>query len=360
MPFFFDLCIQLVSIHQVILTSMRYLFFSVILIIGFTVNIQAQKGKASQFKVAFYNTENLFDTIDDPHKSDNDFLPSAKVPWTSERYFHKLNNIARVLVSIDSLDMPAVIGLAEVENIDVLNDLVNKTPLHRGNYQAILVEGGDPRGIDVALIFRKDVMHEISHKAFPGSKSFTTRSILYVKLEDAKKDTFHLFVNHWKSREGGGNETETKRLENAASLKYLTDSILTRNPMANIVAMGDLNDNPTDKSISEVLGALKPDQKITPTGLYDLMALRFQNGEGTLYYKSWDLFDQIIVSGNLLTVKKQGKGVLITYPFSTIFKQDWMLYKNNSGVMVPARTASSKEYFGGFSDHLPVFVTVNY
>ncbi len=338
---------------------MKYLFLSILLITCFSSAVHAQKNKPAQVKIAFYNTENLFDTIDDPHKSDNDFLPDAKVPWNSKRYNLKLQHIARVLVAIDSVNLPAVVGLAEVENIGVLHDLTEKTTLARGNYQDILEEGPDPRGIDVALIFRKDVMHEISHKAFPAANTFSTRFILYVKLADAKKDTFHFFVNHWKSREGGGNETETKRIENASSLKHLTDSLLARNPKSNIVIIGDFNDNPTDKSISEVLGAAKPLQKVSPAGLYNLMALRFQDGEGTLYYKSWDLFDQVIVSGNMLTDGKKGKGALIRAPYGNIFKQDWMLYKNKDGVMVPNRTASSKEYFGGYSDHLPVFVTVN-
>ncbi|MEI6683927.1 MAG: endonuclease [Bacteroidota bacterium] len=339
---------------------MRYLFVSIILFLGIAVTSHAQKTKGNQFKVAFYNTENLFDTIHDLNKNDNDFLPDAKVPWTSQRYNHKLQNIARVLVAIDSVNLPAVIGMAEVENIGVLNDLISKTPLHKGNYQAILEEGSDPRGIDVALIFRKDVMHYVSHKAFAAAQSFNTRSILYVKLSDAKKDTFHIFVNHWKSREGAGNETETKRIENATSLRHLTDSLLARNPKANILIMGDFNDEPKDKSISEILGAGKPDQPVTPKGLYNLMYLRFLNGEGTLYYKDWDLFDQIIVSGNLLSQNKQGRGAFILPPWSTIFKQDWMLYKNKAGDMVPNRTASSKDYFGGYSDHLPVFVIVNY
>ena len=309
---------------------MKYLLISIALILGLSVSVSAQKSKGNSFKIAFYNTENLFDTIDDPQKSDNDFLPGAKVSWTSQRYQHKLMNIARVLVAIDSVNLPAVIGMAEVENIGVLNDLITKTPLKRGKYQSILEEGSDPRGIDVALIFRKDQMHYIGHKGFPAARTFNTRLILYVKLADAKKDTFHVFVNHWKSREGGGNETEIKRLENAASLKHLTDSVLARNPKANIVIMGDFNDEPGNKSLAEIVGAAKPDQKITPAGLYNLMYLRFLNGEGTLYYKD-----------------------------SEIFKKDWMLYKNKSGDLVPDRTASSKDYFGGFSDHLPVYITIH-
>jgi predicted extracellular nuclease len=336
----------------------RYFIFTGILILGFLSTIQAQKGSESQFKIAFYNTENAFDTIDDPNKSDEDFLPTSKIAWTSDRYYRKLNHIARALISIDSVNLPAVAGLAEVENMAVLTDLITKTGLKKGNYQAILEEGSDPRGIDVALIYRKDVLKYIGHHVYPSAKSFKTRLILYVKLADAKKDTFHLLVNHWKSRTGGAAETEPQRIENASTLKHLADSLFVRNPKANIVIMGDLNDEPDNKSIAEVLDARKPVKKAAPTGLYNLMYERFLKGEGTLYYKDWDLFDQFIVSGNLLA-KKPGKGAVILAPYAYIFKPEWLLYKNKTGEMVPNRTAGSKEYFGGFSDHLPVYLIVN-
>jgi predicted extracellular nuclease len=338
---------------------MRHSFLAGILVLGLMINAQAQKGHDGQFKIAFYNTENTFDTIDDPNKTDEDFLPTSKVAWTAERYHQKLNNIARALISIDSINLPAVAGLAEVENITVLNELITRTGLKRGNYQAILEEGSDPRGIDVALIYRKEIMKYIGHKAYPSAQSFKTRCILYVRLADSKKDTFHLFVNHWKSRTGGASETESQRVENARNLKHLTDSLLARNPKANIVIMGDLNDEPNNKSLSEGLGALKPGKKISSTGLYNLMYERFLQGEGTLFYKDWDLFDQFVVSGNLIMIKK-GKGAVILSPYAYIFKPDWLLYKTKTGEMVPNRTASSKDYFGGFSDHLPVYLTVNY
>jgi predicted extracellular nuclease len=337
---------------------MRPILFFAILFLAINVQVNAQKGHGSQLKIAFYNTENIFDTIDDPNKSDEDFLPGSTVAWTSARYNHKLDQIARALAGIDSINLPAVIGLAEVENTSVLKDLIANSRLRKGNYQAILEEGSDPRGIDVALIFRKDVMKYISHHAFPSAQSFKTRSVLYVRLADAKKDTFHLFVNHWKSRSGGAAETEPQRIENATNLKHLTDSLLTHHPKAKIVIMGDFNDEPDNKSLSEALGARKPDNKITATGLYNLMYERFKQGEGTLYYKDYDLFDQFIVSGNLLG-KKAGKGVVILPPYAYIFKPDWLLYKNRAGEMVPNRTAGSKEYFGGYSDHLPVYLIVN-
>ncbi len=335
--------------------------FNILFIIFFYAIISpvaAQKGQGGQFKFAFYNTENSFDTINDPTINDEDFLPTSKIPWTSERYWHKLNNIARVVTAIDSTNLPAVVGFAEVENISVLNDLTTKTKLKDKGYQCILEEGNDPRGIDVGMIFRKNVLKYIGHSAFPSAQSFKTRSILYVRLADAKKDTFHIFVNHWKSRTGGASETEPQRLENARTLKHHTDSLLASNPRAKIIIMGDFNDEPDNKSLNDVLGAQKTDKKPTSTGLYNLMYERFLKGEGTLYYKDWDLFDQFVVTGNLLG-KKPGKGAVIMQPYAYIFKPDWLLYKNKTGEMVPNRTAGSKEYFGGFSDHLPVYIVVN-
>jgi predicted extracellular nuclease len=336
----------------------RYIQILIILM-AVTTQLQAQKNKSSQFRIAFYNTENIFDTLDDPNKTDEDFLPSAKVAWTGERYGHKLQQIAKVLVAIDSVNLVEVIGLAEIENMAVLKELVTQTPLSKGKYQVILEEGSDPRGIDVALMFRPEVLTYISHHAFPSAQSFKTRNVLYVQLADAKKETFHFFVNHWKSRSGGANETEPQRIENAATLKHVTDSIMIKYPGAKIIIMGDLNDEPSNKSIASILEAGKPEKKAGERKLYNLFYDRFSQGEGTLYYKDWDLFDQIIVSGTLLN-KKPGKGALITAPYGYIFRQDWMLYKNKTGEMVPNRTAGSKEYFGGFSDHLPVYTVVNY
>lgn len=337
---------------------MRQILLIPILLMAFALSGQAQKSKSAQLKIAFYNIENLFDTIDDPKKNDEDFLPGAKVAWNSERYLHKINNISRVIYNIDSIDLPAVVGLAEVENIKVLNDLLASSLLVKGSYRAILVEGADPRGIDVAMLFRSDVMQYIAHKAFPSAASFETRNLLYVTLSDAKKDTFHLFVNHWKSRSGGEKETEPKRLENARKLKSIADSVMARHPNAYMIFMGDFNDEPGNRSLSEILGAIEPDKKPAPGRFYNLMYPHFLKGEGTLYYKDWDVFDQIIVSGNLLIKKR--KGATIQPPYAYIFKPEWLLYKNKKGEMLPNRTAGSREYFGGFSDHLPVYTVVGY
>jgi len=319
----------------------------------------AQNPQTNEFKVVFYNVENLYDTIDDPHTNDNEYLPTSKVAWTEERMNKKIRNIGNVLFSIDSINLPAVIGLAEVENKPVMEALITRTRLREGNYKAILEEGTDPRGIDVGLLFRSEVLQYISHKAIPSTKSFRSRFILYVKLRDVKKDTFHIFVNHWKSRQGGASETEPKRIESAEILRQFVDSLLVRHPGSNIIIIGDFNDEPGNISIAVTLGAKKPGRRPAKGCLYDLLWNPFVNGEGTLFYKDWDVFDQCIVSGNLL-LKKRGKGPVILSPYALIYKKDWMLTRNKRGEMVPDRTSSTKEYFGGYSDHLPVYTIIRY
>jgi predicted extracellular nuclease len=335
------------------------LLLSVLLLLTVMVHAQPLKNRQQQIKVVFYNVENLFDTVDDPNKDDKEFLPGASVAWNTPRYLTKLEHTAKVLASIDSISLPEVIGMAEVENIAALQDLIGKTRLKTGNYRAILEEGQDPRGIDVALIYRPDRMKYLGHRSLPSAGSFRTRSALCVTLADPKDNRYHFIVNHWKSRSGGQEETEAQRFENARYLKAVTDSILNKDPFANILLIGDFNDEPTDSSISVVLGAKPAGTKPVPSDLYNLMSEKEKEGEGTLFYKDWDVFDQIIVSGNLLT-RKTRKSPWIGEPWSYVFKEDWMLYKHRTGVMVPNRTASSREYFGGYSDHLPVFTVVKF
>jgi endonuclease/exonuclease/phosphatase family metal-dependent hydrolase len=328
------------------------------IMLGPVLNAGSQNPASTPFRIVFYNVENLFDTIDDPQKIDNDFLPSSKVAWTSARMIQKLDQTARVIRAIDSTNLPAIVGMAEIENREMLLQLVARPALAEGHYRVILEEGEDPRGIDVAMILRDDVVQYLTHRAFPSSTLHKTRNILYVKVKDIHDDTLHLFVNHWKSRSGGKEETENQRLENAAAMRHLADSIISDNPRANLVIMGDFNDEPGDKSISEILGAKEPVKKPTANMLYNLHYAPFKTGEGTLYYKDWDLFDQIIVSGSMLG-KQRNRSALIKSPYAYIFKQQWMLYRNKSGEMVPNRTASGKEYFGGYSDHLPVYTIIN-
>ncbi|MBI9039390.1 MAG: hypothetical protein JEY97_14750 [Bacteroidales bacterium] len=306
--------------------------------------------------IVFYNVENLFDTIDDPLKNDKDFLPDGRNNWNSEKYFHKLENISKVLSSIDSINLPAIIGLSEVENIEVIRDLINTGNLKNGNYKIIHQESPDERGIDVALIYREKYFHPEYQKAieiaFPFKKEEKTRDILYVKGNTDGGEILHVFINHWTSRWGGKEESEPKRLFTASVLKKYSDSILKNDINANIIILGDLNDNPNNESVFEILKAEQSFKPIKRATLNNLLFEKFKKGEGTLFYNGWDMFDQIIVSSNLIEEN-------LICGEAEIFNPEWILFKTKEGEFRPNRT-QGRQYYGGYSDHLPVYFSLDF
>lgn len=316
-----------------------------------------QKPALVPFSFAFYNVENLFDTIDDPAINDSSFLPNSQVAWNSKRYNHKLENLALVISSVDSAHFPTVFGLCEVENLGVLHDLLKNPMIVKSNYEILHQDSPDERGIDVALLYDPSKFKPISTKylrlLFPNDPENKTRDILYSKGLVLGKDTLHIFVNHWVSRWGGQEETEAYRMFTGTFLRKVVDSIFENDARANILIAGDLNDNPTDPSVSVNLNSVLPETPYEDKMLYNLSLKQFLDGMGTLYYKSWDLFDQIIVSGSLLS---GSNSIRATSPDQIIFRKEWLLFKPQNGEARPNRTASGKNYFGGFSDHLPVFI----
>jgi len=310
------------------------------------------------FKIVFYNCENLYDTIDDPRKNDNEFLPSSKKNWTSERYETKIKNIAHVIYAADSINLPDIIGLCEIENINVLDDLINSTYLKNGNYQIVHYESTDVRGIDVALLCDTSIVNVLYSRPIPVYNSGRKmREILFVKATIRGADTLNIFINHWKSRAGGVSETEGKRDLYASVVKKNTDSLFTKNPKANIIIMGDLNDEPADTSVSMTLNALLPSEKPGSKSLYNLFYGFYNAQKGSYYYKDdkkWNMFDQIIISGNLLSSQKNKLHYI--EGSAEIFRKNWMLYKSSSGEMLPSKTYDGSRYHAGFSDHLPVTI----
>ena len=333
-------------IHVLIVTLLTALFSN-----------SCQKPTFAPFSFAFYNVENLFDTIDDPAINDSSFLPNSQVAWNSKRYNHKLENIALVISSIDSAHFPTVFGLCEVENQGVLQELLKNPMVVKSNYEILHQDSPDERGIDVALLYDPAKYKPISTKylklTFSDNPENKTRDILYSKGLVLGKDTIHIFVNHWVSRWGGQEETEPYRLFTGTFLRNVVDSIFSLNPKANILIAGDLNDNPTDPSIAENLNTVLPEMPYSDNTLYNLSLKQYLDGNGTLYYKSWDMFDQVIVSGSLLTGSNNIRAIS---PDQKIFKKDWLLFKPQNGEVRPNRTASGRNYYGGFSDHLPVFI----
>lgn len=304
--------------------------------------------------IAFYNVENLFDLVNEPGKSDGEFTPDGDKKWTRERYEKKLNDISKVLSSVNEFELPEIIGFAEVENEKVLQDLIQTENLKSGNYQVVHYESPDFRGIDCALIYRPDEFKvEKSYPVpvkFADDPDYVTRDILYVKGILKNKEELNIFVNHWPSRIGGEEQTEPKRIAVAQILKNKIDSVLHVNPDANIVVVGDMNDEPANNSLAVTLGARKPS---TPgSELINLMYPEFDSNYGSYNYRgNWNMLDNIIVSAGLL----DEKGFQCTDKQGFVFHQEWMEFKNNNGQVSPNRTYGGPNYYGGISDHFPVY-----
>ncbi|HNW50015.1 MAG TPA: endonuclease [Prolixibacteraceae bacterium] len=309
-------------------------------------------------RVMFYNVENLFDTQDDPATSDNEFLPNGKKHWTNTRYYQKQNRIAQVIIAAREDDYPDVIGLCEIENQEVLESLLFFTPLNKLGYKIIHKESPDPRGIDVAFLYRNGKFRPLCYEAIPliNSKghALKTRDILYVK-GILGSDTLHFFVNHWPSKYGGISATKLSRATAASTLRAKTDSILKLNNQSRIIIMGDFNDTPLDASIKEVLGAKSPEtNQAMPDSLYNLALPLAQKGKGSNKFQGkWSLIDQIMVSGSLLD-KTKGKTIAGSFQ---LFSPDFLLENDEANLgKKPNRTYAGYKYHGGFSDHLPVTV----
>jgi predicted extracellular nuclease len=336
--------------------NLLFLCLSLLLIGAQAQKTKAPIGKTNGLTIMFYNCENFFDTIDDPTINDNEYLPSSENKWDSRKYKTKLDHISRVIAAVDTVFLPILVGLTEIENDAVLKDLVGMPDLAKANYRIIHEESNDPRGIDVALLYRPDVFREVGHSEIPvyygDTATETARECLYVCGVLGKKDTIHLIVNHWKSRTGGTEKTEPKRIAYARTIRAWVDSIMVARPNARILLMGDFNDTPKDSSIKEYLFTEQPGTVVSNRVLYNLTAALADSGVGSHYYKSWEMFDQIIVSQPLI---KNRKGIVVSNQ-AHIFSKDWMLYKNNKGEMLPSRTYSAGKYYGGYSDHLPVTV----
>jgi len=314
--------------------------------------------KINKYIIAFYNVENLFDIIDDPKTKDDEFTPFGYKKWTKKRYKKKLTDLSWVLSNLDN-DLPALIGLCEVENKKVVEDLASTKNLQKGKYKVIHEESIDTRGIDVALMYRSDLFEYISHKEIPvivitKEEKFRQREILYVKGKfKGNNDIFHIFVNHWKSRRGGIEETEFKRLASAKELKKQTDKILSENKNANIIIMGDFNDEPENRSLNKILFATNNTKTPKHNELYNLLYNKSIKGKGTnsRNYK-WFMLDNLIVSQSLI----DGKDFYVENNEGNIFKNSKILYYNaKANFPVPNKTYGGKNYYGGYSDHLPVY-----
>ncbi len=336
------------------------IIYTLIFALIFT-HLHAQQAETLTYRVMFYNAENLFDTKDDTLKNDDEFLPDSDRHWDNNKFYKKLNNTAKVIIGLGGWQAPAVVGLCEIENRYVLNQLVFDTPLKNYDYSVIHRESPDWRGIDVAMLYRKELFKPDTFFTipvyFPFDPDSRTRDILYVKGRFAE-DTVHFFINHWPSRYGGYLETKPKRAFVAGLVKYKVDSLFNADSKSKIIVMGDLNDGPADESVSNILKAL-PEPLDSCCQLVNLMApYDSDKSIGTLkYHENWDVFDQVIVSSSLLdgSAKLQilNRKALIYKPPFLIEKDDRYMGEK------PFRTYYGFDYQGGFSDHLPVYFDIS-
>ena len=313
------------------------------------------KGSKEEALVAFYNVENLFDTIDDPLTIDEDFTPAGKLQWTAPRYTEKLSRISEVIDLLPG-ELPVFIGLCEIENRSGLDDLVKQPVLNAraemGSYEIIHADSPDERGIDVAAIYDasrlKNVRFEYYSIALPDPKDPNTRDVLHARGR-FENDEIHFFVNHWPSRSGGQAESEPNRLAVAALLKLKIDAVLSENDNAKILIMGDFNDHPNDKSVYEILGA--KDQPSAP--LYNQMYAIHAAGNGSYFYKGeWGALDQMITSFGFMNTK----GWHVDAQAAGVLREEKILFRDKEGVARPSRSYAGDSYKGGYSDHLPVFI----
>jgi predicted extracellular nuclease len=304
------------------------------------------------FTIAFYNLENLFDTFDDVYTNDDDFLPKSARNWTERRYHKKIRKLGQVISQIGSQvanKTPTLVGLAEVENRLVVEDLINLSSLKDDDYGLVHYDSPDERGIDVALIYNKKHFEVIHSEVFAldlfdddGTRDYTRDILLVEGLLNNEK--IYVLVNHWPSRREGVELTEPARLIASSKAIEIIDTIRTKDKHAKIIVMGDFNDNPKNKSITDL---------VELQDLYNPMSNLPTYTRGSLNHrKEWNLFDQILFSTNFFEF---GEG---RHSFSqvNIFDKDFLKQYKGKYKGSPFRTYVGYKYKGGFSDHFPVYL----
>lgn len=321
-----------------------------------TIQLSAQ----SDFRIIFYNVENFFDTKDNPLKDDDAFLPTGTQRWTEIRYQVKLFGIANVIDSLTKKNTPAIIGLCEVENAAVLEDLCTLTPLRKHHFKYLVTDSKDNRGINVALLYKPEKFRLISSKeytpVFEEDNHKHTRDILHATGILPNKDTLDVFVCHFPSRNEGIKRTQPYRIETAKLLKVKTDSLLMHRNTPHLIIMGDFNDYPDDISLRHILEAQSKNREKKAAELYN-MFLHQANDKKTGTYKyrgRWRIMDQFIVNGNLLKVHNKTQ---INNFSAHIYKAPFLMEKDDKyGGQKPFRMYSGYKYLGGTSDHLPIYM----
>lgn len=327
------------------------------------LSLNAQEAKKYKIHtVAFYNLENLFDTVNDPDKNDEASPIMEMKANREEVYKKKVHNMARVIADIgakDTKNTPALLGVAEVENIDVLEHVVNDPLLLAKDYGIIHFNSPDRRGIDVGLLYQKNLFQPISKSSHTlkifddssGKRIYTRDQLLVTGKLDGEK--IHVIVNHWPSRRGGEAKSRAKRVAAAKLNKRIIDSLQVIDPYAKIITMGDLNDNPNNASVKETLNAKRKKKNVEFKGIYNPMMNFYKKGLGSNAYRdSWSLFDQIMVTKPFI---EEGYGSFKLYK-AGIFNKNYLISKKGRYKGYPKRSFSNGSFTDGFSDHFPVYI----
>lgn len=308
---------------------------------------QTKRIRMQPFQVMFYNVENLFDTADDPVTNDNEYLPDGVRKWTPKRYYERLRQTAKVITAVGKWDMPALVGLCEVENDTVLTHLLHRTPLKEHRYRYCITRGNDPRGINNALLYRNERFKLLGQRSIRirfTRKGKRSRDILHAWGRVVTGDTLDVLVCHFPSRSAGKKKTEPDRIDAALCVRRLCDSLYSVRRCTHIIVMGDFNDTPADESIAVMTHAAKPEHRLTNL-FADKETLNFAGSHK--FNGEWSQLDQMLVSLPWKARLKEG-GTQIFAP-SFLLTDD----KRHNDKR-PRRTYQGYTYKGGFSDHLPI------
>lgn len=322
----------------------------------------AQKKQYKVSCVGFYNVENLFDIYDDPTIRDEEYTPEGRNNWDQEKYDKKLDNLSKVLADMGTDATPdgcAIIGVCEVENKKVLNDLVASDKLKGRGYKIVHYDSPDKRGIDVGLLYQEKyfkVTNSASYEVkFSNGSNYPTRDQLVVSGV-LNGEEVSVLVAHWPSRRGGSTASEPNRIDAAKVGRRIVDSLYAINPNAKILYMGDLNDDPINKSVKNVMKAKGKIEKVKDAMFFNPMWAPFKKGNGTLaYHDAWNLFDQILVSKGFLNGTDHSS---LSYYKMAVYRKPFLFQHGGRYDGYPFRTRAGGKYMGGYSDHLPVYITL--
>lgn len=327
--------------------------------------------------IAFYNLENLFDTIHDEGKNDYEYLPDGGMKWTAYKYEQKIQKMAYAISQLGTDIDPRgamCVGVAEVENIGCLNDLCRELEKYDRHYSPILLEGPDRRGVDVGFLYNADMFKPTSVKGYElhahysdgglvrsrlqllvSGYTYEDNSKQFVKNANNRMEKLHIIVNHWPSRYGGELTSRATRDTAAMLCRSICDSLYLKDAGAKIIIMGDLNDDPFNHSCAHVMDAKKHREEVKPKGFFNTMWLKLDNGVGSLAYQgSWNLFDQIIISEPLLNAPLTSKGWV--YWKSQVFNKPFLTVQEGKDKGTPLRTHKSGVWQNGYGDHYPTMI----